>query len=224
MSKLFTYFIPRMTLICCSLLFLSCASQLSTQRRVEIAKGINFPLLAPHSFGDSVALTQLAKVNYEKDSGEQLLFRIEISPEKMTVAGLTLSGTRLFAIEYDGSKIISEGLAAILDKIKPQYLLADIQISLWPSKVLLKHFDEQICVSKENCLFSVDSKSGARELYQNNKHLFTVNYLADTRDAQKIEPMEKMEVSKKLEVIHYQRKYRLMIKNLEKESIESSNE
>jgi len=48
------------------------------------------------------------------------------------MVGLTPTGTRLFTIIMHNGIIQADGLSALVEKIQPQYLLADLQISLWP--------------------------------------------------------------------------------------------
>ena len=90
-----------------------------------------FQLQSPASFGKHYTATQLATINYQ-DQKHELLFQLEIDPQRLVLVGLTPSGTRLFTIINDHKGIQSEGFKAVVEKVKPEYLLADIQIALWP--------------------------------------------------------------------------------------------
>lgn len=107
-----------------------CASTGATDL-VRVGNGIVFRLLSPGSLGQQVILTQVVTLSYE-DESQQLLFFSEVSAQAVTIAGLLPDGSRLFSIHYDGVSLRSEGNGDVLERLDPHYLLADMQMALWP--------------------------------------------------------------------------------------------
>lgn len=121
-------------LILCSYCFflISCNSSYRTdEQRVALAGGIYFHLIPQIPFENGLQLSQSASVTYQ-DQSHDLIFQTEILNDRLTMVGLTPTGTRLFTILLQQGQIDANGLSAMVDKIKPQYLLADLQLSLWP--------------------------------------------------------------------------------------------
>jgi hypothetical protein len=147
--------------------------------QVVLADGLNFQLLPPVSFGDSLHLTQIAEISSDKGQHE-LLFVLQIENNEMTVVGLLPNGTRVFSIFYDGILIKSEGYSQLIEKLEPKYLIADIQISLWPLAVLqTRWLSNQPCFIKQDCNLkdltkSAESKS--RKIIFGGDELVNINY------------------------------------------------
>ncbi|WP_223669737.1 DUF3261 domain-containing protein [Kangiella shandongensis] len=119
-------------LLLCNALLIGCSSHYrSSQQRVFIAEQVSFELISQVPFSNGLNLTQSATATYQKQSHD-LIFQTEIQRGQLAMVGLTPTGTRLFTIILQGGEINAHGLSAMVDKIKPQYLLADLQLSLWP--------------------------------------------------------------------------------------------
>ncbi|GAA4360610.1 DUF3261 domain-containing protein [Kangiella marina] len=123
------------------LLLVGCTTHYQSQdQTVEIADGVQLQLLSSIPFDNGMTLTQSATAEYN-DEHHDLIFQTEILSDKLTMVGLTPTGTRLFTIVMKDGMIDATGLSAMVDSIKPEYLLADLQLSLWPKRQLLQHLN-----------------------------------------------------------------------------------
>lgn len=115
-----------------SLLFWGCSSTyVSDRQTVTIAQGVDFQLITSHPFTNDFQLLQSAQVNYNNELHD-LLFQTEVSAQQLVMVGLSATGTRLFSIQLTAGQITASGLPTD-DGLKPEYLLADMQLSLWPA-------------------------------------------------------------------------------------------
>ncbi len=93
------------------------------------------PLLAPATFGKNQSITQHVILEFEKFQTEFVL-RIEINFNSMTVIALSLYGSTMFSIVYNGSSISTSGSGKLMKAINPTQLLSEIQFSIWPLQPL----------------------------------------------------------------------------------------
>lgn len=125
----------------CACLIISCNSHYhSSEQRVVIAEQVSFELISQVPFTNGLNLTQSATATYQEQSHD-LIFQTEIRQGQLAMVGLTPTGTRLFTIIMKDGDINAHGLSAMVDKIKPQYLLADLQLSLWPIQQVQQAID-----------------------------------------------------------------------------------
>ncbi len=111
-------------------------SYISDQHRVQIAQDVQFQLIHKLPFEHGLQLLQSAQIDFQGQSRD-LLFQTEVRDNRLTMVGLTATGTRLFSIEMNQNQIQARGLPSS-DELKPQYLLADMQLSLWPAELVAK--------------------------------------------------------------------------------------
>lgn len=134
--------------------FAGCTSSRVTNNNkhsVELGAGLIFDLLQPASYGQSLSLTQVAEISSEQGQHE-LIFVLQIQANEMIVIGLLPNGTRVFSITYDGKQLKSEGYDQLIEKVDPKYLIADIQISLWPIRTLRQQWlSNQACYDNGEC-------------------------------------------------------------------------
>lgn len=150
MQKLVTILVLLLTLAGCA----STQVVKLEKQAVELGAGLNFKLLEPSSYGKPLSLTQVAEITANQEQHE-LIFVLQIQANEMTVIGLLPNGVRIFSIYYDGHQIRSEGFSGLLEKLDPKYLIADIQISLWPLKTLKQQWlSRQVCYLRQQCLIS----------------------------------------------------------------------
>lgn len=115
-----------------SILFWGCSSTyVSDRQTVSIAQDVDFQLITGHPFTNDFHLLQSAQVNYNNELHD-LLFQTEVSEKQLVMVGLSATGTRLFSIQLTAGQITASGLPTD-DGLKPEYLLADMQLSLWPA-------------------------------------------------------------------------------------------
>lgn len=172
MQKIILFFTGLILLSGC----LSTRSSIGLQNVVSLAPELDFVLFHPQTFQQSITMTQLAEIK-TSESTHEIMFVLEIEPTHMTIVGLLPSGTRIFSINYDGTKIVSEGYNQLLEKLNPKYLLADVQLSLWPAEKLIQSwFVKQACAIKKICQFNVADATGERTISMAGKPLITINY------------------------------------------------
>lgn len=153
-----------------------CVTQQVIHNRVTIAKGIQMELMSPQSFSQNITMTQLAHFILANDEHE-LLFQTEITEEKIVIVGLMPSGTRLFSLVYDGDKIVSEGYSELIEKINPRYLLADMQLAIWPIETLSRHLKvTSSCFRDKDCTIVQSSNGLGRSLLSSGEELISVEY------------------------------------------------
>jgi len=188
------------------LLLAACASQdirQSKSHSVLLSENITFDLLAPDSFGKDLDLVQIAQIETDGNNFE-LLFYLEISKGVITILAVLPNGTRIFSIVYDGVTIKSEGYSQIVEKLKPRYLLADLQLSLWPIEVLkAKWLDHIECYNKGMCEILVSLKGTKRRLVDGEQDIITINYSA------------RLPEIGQLNYTHHQRNYTIKLETVE---------
>ena len=106
-------------------------------KQVNIASNLEFSLLPPESFGQSLSVLQSLELQY-KGKTKQLLAQLEITPKKITFVGLSPMGNRLFTVLWAGQNFSDEHLLKnIRDEwplpFEPKRILADVQLALWPN-------------------------------------------------------------------------------------------
>jgi len=190
------------------ILLTSCTKLYFKSETVDIINQVEVPLLSPESFKKSVIITQAAEIRYQSEV-KQLLFQIEINPRNIIVVGLTPGGTRLFTMTYDGKAFTSEGVSAVVEKINPRYLLADIQFSLWDLALLKNAYGKAKCFNSGTCRLSENESGATRRLAFRGNLALEVNYTGSP------------DIKSKMNLEHKQRKYQLIIENLSTEIIES---
>ncbi len=180
MQKLIAIFILQVTLIGCT------STQIThlNKHTVELGGGLSFELLQPESYGQALSLTQVAEIS-SKQGNHELLFVLQIDANEMSVIGLLPNGTRVFTIFYDGTQLKSEGYDALIEKVDPKYLIADIQVSLWPLESLKQGWlFHQSCHSTGRCKIveTVDNHDGSRQraVVYGEQTILTVQYSAAT--------------------------------------------
>ena len=160
-----------------SLFFFGCTSSyVSKQQTVTIAKGVQFQLIKEHPFENGIELLQSAQVNFKGESHD-LLFQTEVTAQTLVMVGLSATGTRLFSIQLSGEQITASGLPTE-DGLKAEYLLADMQLSLWSVSALNQSLSgaqliqvsptRRVIVRNNNEIISIDYSHS--ELYKGQIH------------------------------------------------------
>ena len=131
-SSVFTYrrsFAGVLALIILFALF-ACTQNTESVKPLKIARDVEFSLLPPESFGQSLSLLQSLEINYKGES-RQLLAQLEINPNKITLVRLSPLGNRLFTVLWTGESLSEEYLAEWPFPFSPKHILADVQLALW---------------------------------------------------------------------------------------------
>lgn len=167
----FLRFIPLFLLI--TLLLGACTSHYQGQNeRVLIADSVEFKLLPTIPFKDGLILTQSATVTYDQETHD-LIFHTEIRDRTLTMVGLSPTGTRLFTIVTQEGQVRAEGFSSIIESIKPEFLLADMQLSLWPMEQLQANISgaEYLEINAVNRLLKANNSTIISIHYSEPDHL-----------------------------------------------------
>ncbi|HUS24284.1 MAG TPA: DUF3261 domain-containing protein [Candidatus Binatia bacterium] len=93
------------------------------------------PVLSPASYGRSAQLEQVLHAAFGAQEAS-LQCIVGITPQRLTVLGLTALGQRVFSLEYDGTALKAERSPLAPDQVQPERILADLQFALWPLSAL----------------------------------------------------------------------------------------
>lgn len=165
------------TILCCAMLLSTACAQLDTPPAVPVAEGLMFRLLPPAAFGQRVLLTQLVTLQFD-DTSRDLLFHTEITGDTLTIVGtLPNGGVRLFSLVFDGATLQLDGSEEILSGIDPAYVLADMQIALWPLHSVsagLSAADN--CLQTGECVLTESSDQLQRSLSRDGDDVISIRY------------------------------------------------
>ena len=125
------------------------------------------PLLEPDSLGLSAAVLQ--RVSGERDGHHyELLVQLEFDKKQLAMVASTTGGTTLFSLLQQGNEVTTTVSPLLPVVIKPQFVLADMQIMFWPLTVI-----EQALV---NSRYQVLAVKGGRELLKEGNLVAKVIY------------------------------------------------
>ncbi|KLV04073.1 hypothetical protein ABT56_15775 [Photobacterium aquae] len=121
----------------CGLLSSETVSELETDtavvaNKVEVVAGKSVVLPQPFQYGANLTASQLITATWQEET-HQLPVQLEVTPEKIVLAGFSSWGTRLFSLAYQDHRFdsyIMPGLAASLPQ--PEQVLFNIMLTLWP--------------------------------------------------------------------------------------------
>jgi hypothetical protein len=106
------------------LLLAGCAT-VEPVKKVSIAKGIDMQLLLP---AENISLTQKITARYKQDE-HLLIMQVQASPQKIVMAGLAPTGTRLFSLSFDGKTVENWKSPLFTAPFDGSYVLADFELA-----------------------------------------------------------------------------------------------
>jgi hypothetical protein len=108
----------------CALLLAGCAS---APRQPEARLGLK---LAPAALGTAISVQQHLKVE-RNGRTDDLDVALQVEPEAVDVVGLAF-GQRVLTLHYDGKQLSSWRHVMLPAQVRPEDVLEDIQLTLWP--------------------------------------------------------------------------------------------
>lgn len=108
----------------------------STTPVVQITQQEQVNLPTPSDLGYSLTASQLIEATWNSDKQqrtEQLPVQLQVSGDKLVLAGFSSWGTRILSLNYQDDKITTEvlsGLGGVLPP--PEQVLFNLMITLWP--------------------------------------------------------------------------------------------
>ncbi|MFS1465349.1 DUF3261 domain-containing protein [Vibrio lentus] len=117
-----------------SLLLSACSmvSQQPTGASIAIDKDTELALPLPAKLEYSFTASQLISATWQDDT-QQLPVQVEVTPDKVVLAGFSSWGTRILSLQYQNQAIetqVLSGLGATLPQ--PEQVLFNLMLTLWP--------------------------------------------------------------------------------------------
>ncbi|MCK8081579.1 DUF3261 domain-containing protein [Vibrio crassostreae] len=111
----------------------SMVSQQPSGASVSIDNDTELALPMPAELGYSLTASQLISATWETDT-QQLPVQVEVTADKVVLAGFSSWGTRILSLQYQNQVIDSQvlsGLGATLPQ--PEQVLFNLMLTLWPA-------------------------------------------------------------------------------------------
>lgn len=112
----------------------SMVSQQPTGASVSINNDTELALPLPAELGYSLTASQLISATWETDT-QQLPVQVEVTADKVVLAGFSSWGTRILSLQYHNHVIdtqVLSGLGATLPQ--PEQVLFNLMLTLWPTE------------------------------------------------------------------------------------------
>ncbi|MGF1688566.1 DUF3261 domain-containing protein [Photobacterium japonica] len=100
--------------------------------QVALAPNVNVTLPTPAALGESLTATQLITARWG-DQQNQLPVQLEVTPDKLVLAGFSSWGARILSLTYQDHALSTDvlpGLGNVLPK--PEQVLLNLMLTLWP--------------------------------------------------------------------------------------------
>lgn len=138
----------------------------SDVERVEIASTVFFTLPEVEDITESFDATQLLVAEYD-ESTYSFQVQLEFRPELITIAAVTLWGSTLFSITYDGAALRTQGLLNARG-LNAEYLLADVLLAFWDPDWLSERL--------EGGVLEVSQDTGSRTISRGGAAVIEISY------------------------------------------------
>ncbi|MEZ8060748.1 DUF3261 domain-containing protein [Vibrio splendidus] len=112
----------------------SMVSQQPTGASVSINNDTELALPLPAELGYSLTASQLISATWKTDT-QQLPVQVEVTADKVVLAGFSSWGTRILSLQYQNQVIdtqVLSGLGATLPQ--PEQVLFNLMLTLWPTE------------------------------------------------------------------------------------------
>ncbi|WP_061039253.1 DUF3261 domain-containing protein [Vibrio coralliirubri] len=112
----------------------SMVSQQPSGASVSINNDTELALPLPAELGYSLTASQLISATWENDT-QQLPVQVEVTADKVVLAGFSSWGTRILSLQYQNQVIdtqVLSGLGATLPQ--PEQVLFNLMLTLWPAE------------------------------------------------------------------------------------------
>ncbi len=105
--------------------------------QVEIAPDVWVGLPQPQLLRQELIASQLISATWQDEQGtsqsQQLPVQLQISNNRIVLAGFSSWGTRILSLDYDGESINTQVLSGLENTLpKPEQVLFNLMITLWP--------------------------------------------------------------------------------------------
>ena len=145
---------------------------------VHLSKNVDFKILEPWKDDKDITLNQHFQGSYN-DNKYSLNLMTKLSKDKIKIIGLSDFGSRVFTMLYDGRKVDLELSSFVKsfgensDKIKAEYILADMQLVYYPIDEIRKNIVGNVKIKEVR-------KNGIKRIFYNNDIPFIeISYSSD---------------------------------------------
>ncbi|MDD1822209.1 DUF3261 domain-containing protein [Photobacterium sp. ZSDE20] len=112
----------------------SLVSQQPTGASVAIDQETELALPLPADLGYSLTASQLISATWQDDT-QQLPVQVEVTPDKVILAGFSSWGTRILSLQYQNQAIETQVLSGLGTTLpQPEQVLFNLMITLWPAE------------------------------------------------------------------------------------------
>ena len=122
--------LPRRGAALCALLLAACAAAPQQQPTAEQP-----PLLPPSSLGVPHQAQQILRFAFGAHEAS-LRCVVQATPQRIEMVALTALGQRAMTVSWDGHDWEVETAPLVPKEMRPEWLLADLQLALWPLATL----------------------------------------------------------------------------------------
>ncbi|MGI2259713.1 DUF3261 domain-containing protein [Shewanella sp. GXUN23E] len=123
--------LPLLWLAGCSL-----SPQPDNDNLVELAPGVRITLPSPAEYGGSLSASQLIRISWQQEGKAQtrtLPVQLQITPQKLALAGFSSWGSRILSLTYENGQITTAVLPGLGDTLpKPEQVALNLMLTLWP--------------------------------------------------------------------------------------------
>jgi hypothetical protein len=126
------------------------------------------PLLAPDTLGSSRDTRQILRAAFGEHEAT-LRCVVRASPQRVEMVALTALGQRAMSIDWNGSDWKVETAPMVPSAMRPEWLVADMQLALWPLAALQTAY-------KPAGWEVTEPGGGVRRLRHNGKLIAEVHY------------------------------------------------
>ncbi len=126
--------------------------------------------LPPAALGASISVQQHLKVE-RAGRTDDLDVALQVEPEAIDVVGLAF-GQRVLTMHYDGKELTSWRHVMLPSQVRPEDVLEDMQLTLWPAEAIASALPEG---------WRVAEQGARRTLYLANEPIMEISYSGTPR-------------------------------------------
>jgi hypothetical protein len=151
----------------------SMVSQQPTGASVSIDNDTELALPLPSELGYSFTASQLINATWQNET-QQLPVQVEVTPDKVVLAGFSSWGTRILSLQYQNQVIdtqVLSGLGATLPQ--PEQVLFNLMLTLWPVEAWTQPLESI-------GWYLVDTENSRTVFDDNQQAIIRIDYQADS--------------------------------------------
>jgi hypothetical protein len=130
-------------LLLCALMSACSMQKNNLPVKVEVSDALFVTLPTPAMLGHSLNLSQLITVQWAQTKQQKLQMQLQVDSEHVVLVGFSAWGAPILRLTYTGERIQTSVMAGLENKLpKPQQVLLNLMLSLWPVTAWQKPLDK----------------------------------------------------------------------------------